>query len=213
MATVDLPDVEQRFLMRSVDWSTYQSLLAMFGERPLRITYDRGCLELMSPSKRHERLSRLLGRLVFVLTEELNVPIQSAGSTTLSQEDLDRGLEPDECFFIASESRVRGREHFELGVDPPPDLAVEVDVTRSSLNRMSIYAALGVPEVWRYDGEQFSISVLQADGTYRLQPQSLAFPRLLSDQVQQFIDGRNERDETTWIREFRSWVQKNLLPN
>src|SRR5260370_24688299 len=177
MATVSVP-TSQRLTLYGIDWRTYSRLLKMFAERPsVRLAYDRGALEIMSPLHEHESDADLLGRFVVTLTEELGLPIKAGRSTTFRRRRNQRGIEPDNSYWIQNEARVRGNRRIDLRVDPPPDLAVEVDVTSSSLDRMAIYAVLGVPEVWRLDnGRDLSFQVLQADGTYAASPQSRAFP-------------------------------------
>src|SRR5262249_44955535 len=151
---------------------------ATLGEQRVRLTYDRGTLELMTPSYRHEHYKMLLGRLLETWTEEHDIPIRSGGSTTFHREDVDRGLEPDQCYYIQHEYAVRGKEEIDLASDPPPDLAIEVDITSSVLNRLAIYAALGVPEVWRYNGIRLEVYRLGTDRTYVRSDQSLTFPSL-----------------------------------
>ena len=198
---------ENRVVLSGVTWSTYESLLADTDNRAARFTYDRGYLEMMSPSDPHERLKRLFGRIVETMTEELGIPIRSGGSTTLRTQLKDRGLEADECYYMASEPAVRGRAKLDLGVDPPPDLAIKVDISTSSLDQLSIYADLGVPEVWLYDGSVLRVHQLQSDGKYVQQPRSPSFPFLPLEEIERFLARRNETDETTWIRSFRAWVK------
>src|ERR1700674_3812031 len=131
-------------------WPTYSRLLRIFAERPgMRLTYDRGELEIMSPLLQHDDGSWFLGDMVFILTEELGLPLKRGGSTTMRRRKRKKGIEADTCYWIANAHRMAGRLRLDLRTDPPPDLAIEVDVTRSSLDRMDIYAALKVPEVWR----------------------------------------------------------------
>lgn len=197
----------QRFLLQGVSWEAYEELLRLLGEQPVRLTYDRGRLELMAPSYRHENSSRLLGRFVEVLTEEFDLDMSSAGSTTFRRQDLDRGLEADEGFYIAGEPLIRGKSEIDLQTDPPPDLAIEADITRSSLDRMSIYAALRVPEVWRYDGSTLTVHHLGADGRYRLAHRSLSFPKLPVGELTRFLDLRATQSETQIIKAFRAWAR------
>jgi Uma2 family endonuclease len=197
--------------MRNVDWPRYRAIANALGETHVRLTYDRGNLEFMTLSHGHERWSSLLGQFVEVLTEELSMPRQSGGSTTLDREDLERGLEPDRCYYLEHEAAVRDKDEIDLTVDPPPDLALEVDVSRSSLSRMSIYAAIRVPEVWRFDGEQLRVYRLPNDGRYIESAQSLHFPFLPLAEVQAFLLRRNTMDETSLIKAFRQWV-RTLIP-
>src|SRR5262249_46378599 len=149
------------------------------GERPgVRLTYDRGRLEIMSPLPEHENYHIVLAQFVRVLAAESGMRYRSFGSTTFRREDVERGLEPDDCFYLASLPRILGRRDLDLARDPPPDLALEVDITHSSLDRLAIYAALGVREVWHFDGQSITCHVLNAQGGYEQQESSLAFPFL-----------------------------------
>jgi len=150
-----------------------------------------------------------MGRMVEVTTEETETEIRSLGSTTWSREDLGKGLEPDQCYYIQNEQAVRGKAEIDLTVDPPPDLAIEVDNTSSSLNRMAIYAALGVPEVWRFDGATLTIYSL-ANGDYRPQDTSMVLPLLRHDDLLRFLQTSQTMGETSWIKTFRQWVQARL---
>src|SRR5262249_45118647 len=141
-----------RFLVEGVSWASYESLLHDFRERGARMTYDRGRLEFMMPLYPHESYGHLIGRLIEMFAFEMNIPIHGGRSTTLKRELLQHGLEPDESYWIQNEARMRGKKDLDLEADPPPDLAVEIDITSSSLPRMSIYASLSVAEVWRFDG-------------------------------------------------------------
>ncbi len=158
----------QRFVLHDIDWEGYQSLLKVLGDRPVRVTYDRGTLELMTPLPIHERYKSLFGRLIETLTEELDLDLYSFGSTTLGREVLNRGLEPDECFYISSARKIRDSKNIDLEFDPPPDLAIEIDITGNSGRRLSIYGALRIPEVWQFDGEILTVLRLQDDGSYRI---------------------------------------------
>jgi Uma2 family endonuclease len=212
MATVQAPAVPQHLRMDGIDWKTYTRLLRIFAERPgYRLTYDRGRLEIMSPVLGHDRYGRFLGRMIVALTEELRLPILSGGTTTLRRQLKRRGLEPDECFWIANEARVRGLSRLNLRRDPPPDLAVEIDTTRSSLNRMGIYAALGVPEVWRLDGTSLTFQVL-AGKSYQGATVSRTFPRVAPADLTPFLASLVTTEENEMIRQFRDWVRQNLIP-
>jgi Uma2 family endonuclease len=202
---------ESRVVLRGVGWSGYETILKLVGDRPVRLTYDRGDLELMVPSLDHERYKSLLGRLIETLTLELDLPCDAAGSTTWRKQLEDRGLEPDECYYLANAERVAGRK-IDLSVDPPPDLAIEVEISRSALNRMGIYAALRVPEVWRFDGETLRVEQLQADVTYREVVVSPSFPFLPRDEVVRWLRLAETMGQTPWLRQFREWVRDTLIP-
>lgn len=198
-------------VLYDIDWQTYTRLLRVFERRRrFRHTYDRGTLEIMSPLWQHEGPGRLLGRFVDVLTEELNLPCRLGGSLTLRRRRKRRGLEPDNCYWIANAPRLQGRQQLDLRSDPPPDLAIEIDVTRSSLDRMSIYAALGVPEVWRLSTSGLAFHILDA-GVYQVRPNSLSFASLACADLPPFLALWGQTDDTTIVRQFREWVRQQLL--
>src|SRR5208283_2221267 len=162
-------------VLHGIDWGMYTRLLRVLQGR--RLTYDRGTLEIMSPLWEHEGPAYLLGCFIDALTDELNLPRRGGRSVTLRRRRKQRGLESDNCYWLANAPRLQGKVHLDLRIDPPPDLAIEVDVTHSSINRMSIYAALGVPEVWRLVAGSLTFLILEA-GAYQVRPNSLAFPQL-----------------------------------
>jgi Uma2 family endonuclease len=196
--------------MRNIDWRQYRAIADAIGETHVRLTYDRGALEFMTLSHGHERRKELLGRLLGVLTEELDMPCQSGGSTTFNREDLKRGIEPDQCYYLEHEALVRGKEEIDLGVDPPPDLAIEIEVSRSALNRMDIYAALRVPEVWRFDGTHLHVHLLNDQGEYDEAERSRHFPFLPIAELEGFLQRRTEMDETQLVKMFRLWVRAQI---
>lgn len=202
---------ESRFVLYDVGWQGYETLLGLIGDRAIRLTYDRGSVEFMSPSQDHELYRLILGRIIDTLTEELFLPCIGAGSTTWRREDVDRGLEPDQCFYLANAGRVRGKR-IDLSVDPPPDLAIEIEISRSALDRMGIYAALGIPEVWRFDGESLRVERLQDDRTYAASEASLSFPFLPLGEIVRFLKLSESMDHGEWGRLFRGWVRDELAP-
>jgi Uma2 family endonuclease len=198
---------EQRVRLSDVPWDVYVAFCDGLSERYIRMTYDRGELEIMSVSAKHEINKSRLRRLVYALTEELAIDIASGASMTCRNEEMLRALEPDECFWIANESAVRNRDDIDLDIDPPPDLSLEIEISRSALDRMGIYGALKVPEVWRWDGETLSVHLLGARSAYRASKQSKAFPFLPLDEFASFLT-RTDLSETKLIRAFRAWVQE-----
>jgi Uma2 family endonuclease len=188
----------------------YSRLLRAFAERPgMRLTYDRGELEIMSPLLEHDDDGQFLADLVFVLTEELGLPLKRGGSTTLRRRRRRRGIEADACFWIAHAHKMAGRRRLNLSSDPPPDLVLEVDVTHSSLDRLSIYAALGVPEVWRLDGDTLTFHVLGAKAAYAAAAVSRSFPLVTPSDLLGFLQqARQAGDENAVIRQFRDWVRQ-----
>jgi Uma2 family endonuclease len=212
-ATLTTREIADRVVLRGVSWELYEKILREIGDQPLYLTYDEGDLEIMSPSRVHERWKTLIGRLLELLTLERDVPVESLGSTTFKRADLAKGLEPDECYYIQNEAAVRGRDDVDLDRDPPPDLVVEVDISRHGVDREGIYAALGVPELWKFDGSRLEAWVLGPDRAYRRQDHSRALPELAMQDLQRFLDMRRDHDETTVMRAFRDWLRASPAQN
>lgn len=204
--TATLIQSPDRVLLQNISWQTYQSLVKDFEQQPaMRLTYDQGILEIRMPLDPHESYKKLLGRLVEALTEELGVEVRSLGSRTCDREDLAQGLEPDQCYYIQNEPLVWDKEQIDLAVDPPPDLAIEVDISSSSINRLSIYADLGVPEIWRYDGQSLMMYRLE-NQQYQSCSHSAAFPLLAAADVERFLGLKKTTKENALISLFREWV-------
>ncbi len=197
-------------LLHDISWNGYETMLRELEGRHFRITYDKGVMEIMAVSHEHEFDGELLADFVRLPTMELDIPIHSGGSTTFKDETLEKGIEPDKCWWIQNERKMRGKRTFDIDVDPPPDLSIEVEVTRSALDRMSIHAALGIGEVWRSDGESIRVSVLGSNGKYRERLQSRAFPFLPMKKVQEFLKRAATVDETTLMRSFAKWVRDEI---
>ena len=198
----------QRVILRHVSWETYERLLAEHEQSSSpRFTYDGGVLEIMSPSTRHERLNRRIATLCEVIAEECNIELDNVGSNTFKREDLARGFEPDSCFYVQHAEHVRHREQIDLAVDPPPDLVIEIDISRSSLDRFPIFASIGVPEVWRYDGVRVAIFTL-AGGAYQEHETSEAFPGVTSQIITQFMEESTTLQRTVWLRRVRTWARQ-----
>ncbi len=187
-------------------------MLGIVGDRPVRLTYDRGDVELMSPSYDHERFKSLIGRLIETLTDGARhpVPRRPARRPGGSRSRTAAWSRTNATTWPTAE-RVIGRK-VDLDVDPPPDLAIEVEISRSALDRMGIYAALGVPEVWRYDGEALRVEQLQPDGTYAEVTASPSLPFLPLDEVVRWLRLADTMGQTTWLRQFREWVRDELAP-
>lgn len=213
MATVTAPPAPRQCLvMHDADWRTYSRLLRIFAERPkVRLTYDRGVLEIISPLHEHDCDTDLLARFVVVLTEELDLPIHAGGSTTLRRRRKQKGIEPDRCWWIANEAAMRGKRDFKLRRDPPPDLALETDVTSSSMDRMGIYAVLRVPEVWRLADQALTFNLLAPDGKkYAESARSRAFPVIAPADLLRFLSLSATLDDNAIVLQFRDWVRQQL---
>ncbi|MFH7029008.1 MAG: Uma2 family endonuclease [Heteroscytonema crispum UTEX LB 1556] len=209
MTSNTLIQPEEIIHLSGISWQTYETLLKELAvSRRLRLTYNRGKLEIMAPSPEHERYKEVLGRFVETLAEELEVRIDPLGSTTFKRPELS-GAEPDKCFYIKNLNAVKGKKRIDLQQDPPPDLVVEIDITSTSENRFEVYADIGVPEIWRYDGNSLSINILQ-NQEYIAVDRSLAFPNLPIPEIFNFLKQVGKQDYLDLIREFRNWVKSQI---
>lgn len=198
---------EHRIVLNHVSWDTYERLLADHIDRSVpRFTYDRGVLEIVSPSTPHEEDNRTLAMLVEVVAEELGIDVRNVGSMTFKREDLQRGFEPDSSFYIQGEERVSDRVQIDLTVDPPPDLVIEVEVANPLLDKLPIYAEMGVPEIWRLGGKRVTILRLE-DGSYTETVGSAALPLLTSDTLTRLLAESRSLKRTSWLRTVRAWVR------
>jgi tetratricopeptide (TPR) repeat protein len=197
-------------IIHNVSWEEFENILAEMGDnRSSRVAYDRGRLEIMAPLPEHEGYKEIIGDLIKDLAEELNLDYRSFGSTRWKRQKELAGVEPDNCFYIQNESLVRGRLTIDLEQDPPPDLVLEIDITSKSIDRMPIYARLGVPELWRYDKKILRIYQLQ-NGKYNETDTSLAFGTFPVKQIPSFIE-QNITASTRKLRQsFRTWVRQYL---
>ncbi len=206
--------VTQNIVLPNVSWQTYKALLADMGDhRASRLTYDQGILQIKMPSKLHEIINRLLARIVTTLTEELDLNIVDMGSTTLDREELEKGAEPDTCFYIQNADQLQGLDP-EIPENLPPDLVIEVDITSPSIRRIGVYQAPGIPEVWCYTKKQgLKIYHLQTDASnrdYVESAYSFAFPKVSAVVLNQFLLSRQTQNENTVIRAVRAWIQSRL---
>lgn len=196
---------EKRIALHHLNWFSYQQILhALPQNRAARLTYDRGTLEITMPSELHEFARELIGRFIYFLVSELGLNLKTLGSTTLDREDLNRGAEPDNAYYIQNQPLVAGRP-VDLSVDPPPDLVVEVDITHSDIDKLSLYAAMGIPEFWRYNGQDWRIYQLQT-GQYQEVDRSPTFPQVPKEQLYLFLD-QAQRDEIAAERSLRNWLR------
>ncbi|MEW6207458.1 MAG: Uma2 family endonuclease [Acidobacteriota bacterium] len=195
-----------------VPWEEYEQLLADLGEGyAVRIFYDQGRMEIMAPALPHERAKNVMHDLVVALRDEMDIEVISLGSTTLRREMSDKGAEPDDCFYVQNAEYILGLEDLNLESDPPPDIVVESDRTSSSLDKFPIYAALGVPEIWRLSKGRVQIHLLVGGG-YEQSSASRAFPFLTADALSRFLAQGLAEGERKATRAFRAWL-KELHPN
>jgi Uma2 family endonuclease len=199
---------EEIIHLSGISWNTYETLLKELRERRLRLTYNRGNLEIMSPSPEHELSKEVLGRFVETLAEESEIKIYPLGSTTFKRPELS-GAEPDKCFYITNIAAVRGKKRLDLTEDPAPDLVVEIDVTSSSHNRLQVYADLGVTEVWIYNGESLAIKQLQ-NGIYTTSQTSQFFANIPITEIASFLQQAETIDYLELVKLFRTWVRSQI---
>jgi Uma2 family endonuclease len=190
-------------LLRGISWDTYQALVVELESQPSkRLSYDNGLLEIFTPLAPHESSKRWTGRFIETLTESLDIEICSLSSCTWSRKDLGKGLEADECYYIQNEAGIRGRLDIDLAIDPPPDLAVEIDITSPSLRRIPIYRDLGIPEIWRFDGNTVMFLGLVA-GEYQEISVSVALPIVTAGILQDWLAQATTMGETSWAKAIR----------
>src|SRR4028118_1324412 len=199
----------QRVLLSGVSWQEFDAILEDLGDRRAsRVAYDNGTLEIMTPLPEHETNKELVSDLVKALVEELDIEFLTLGSTTFKNEEMDKGIEPDNCFYIQNEAAVRGKNRLDLTVDPPPDLALEIDVT--SRTHPSIYEALGVLELWRFENGKLQINVLE-EGKYIKCEHSQNFPHFpLIEMIPQYLSQCRTIGRNKTMRAFRAWVREQL---
>ena len=199
---------EERFLLSDISWGFYLAFCEEIGERPIRLSYSEGLLEIMITHAPHEFYKTMLAKLIETIILERNLPVRSGGSMTFQRSDLEKGFEPDECWWIEHEAEVRSKREFDFQRDPPPDLAIEIEISRSLVSRVGIFAAMGVKELWRHNGKRLRFCALQGDGTYQDQETSLAFPFLRPADLEPYLQITDDSDETTRIRRFRDWLRE-----
>lgn len=197
----------QRLLLHDVSWAEFEAILAELGEhRNTRIAYSNGLLEIMAPLPEHESDKEIIGDLLKALLEELDIEFLTLGSTTFKNSEMLKGIEPDQCFYIQNEAAVRGKKRLDLTVDPPPDLALEIDIT--SRTHPETYAALGVPELWRRSGDRIQIYQLR-NGTYEEGSESRLLPRwLLQTEIPKYLEQSRVEGRNKAMRAFRRWVRE-----
>ncbi|MEH1900773.1 MAG: Uma2 family endonuclease [Nostoc sp.] len=201
---------EQRTVLHNVSWETFEALLRDTSEdRGSRFAYDCGVLEIMTPLFEHENPKIQFDRLIFALAVELKIKIRSAGSTTLKRQPITKGIEPNTCYYIQNEPAIRGKEELDLRIDSAPDLAVEIDITSSSVNKFNIYAALGVGELWRYNGEVLKFYQL-VESQYIEIKVSIAFPLIYVNDMNRFIHQSKTMDEIDLVQSFSAWVRGKI---
>jgi Uma2 family endonuclease len=199
----------QRIVLRDVDWEQFEDILEELGEhRGSRLAYFKGTLEIVAPLPKHEQAKVVISYLLTALLDELDMDWESLGSTTFKRKEMQVGIEPDDCFYIQNHILMIGRERIDLSVDPPPDLALEIDVT--SKTQLSAYEALRVPEIWRYENGKLQINLLQ-DSQYVESQTSLTFSDFpVIEGISRFLEMSRTSGTRPALKAFRQWVREQL---
>ncbi len=197
----------QRAILHRIAWNQFEKILEELGEhRASRIAYYDGTLEIRMPLPEHERAKVIIGDLLKILLDELNLEWESLGSSTFKSIKMSVGIEPDDCFYIKNYAAMIGKKRLDLEIDPPPDIAIEVDLTSNT--QISAYQALGVPEIWRYQQGKLLIYILR-NGKYSESDTSLAFANLpVIEGISQFLERSNDIPISAVRREFRQWLKQ-----
>lgn len=207
-ATIQSP-AEQRIILKNVSWETYEGLLAdHLDSRVPHFTYDQGVLEIVSPSTKHEETGYALALIVAMVALELGIDVRGVGSMTYKRKELLKGFEPDGSFYIQSIPLIADKKEIDAETDPPPDLIIEVEVTSPSLQKLPIFAQMGVPEVWRYREATEDVIILRLfDGDYRTVSTSEVLPPLTSKVLTQFLGRNRSRGHIEWLRMIQAWAR------
>ena len=196
--------VERKVVLPNISWALYQDLQAAKGDSSNpRYAYDQGALEITMLSHEHEEANRALARIFETIAEELDIDYHNSGSTTFDREDLKKALEPDTCFYVQHADLMRGKPRLDPLTDPPPELVIEVDVSSSSLNKLPIYAGLGVAEIWRWRWQGVSILRLE-HGAYHQQDASVILPGVTSERLTYLLQASQQMKRKDWLREVQA---------
>ncbi|WP_427161829.1 Uma2 family endonuclease [Aliinostoc sp. HNIBRCY26] len=201
---------QTRTLLKNISWQTFKAMLTDMGnERNSRLAYDNGIVEIITPLMSHENSNRLIEGLILVLCEEFNLEVKTTGSLTLIRDDLEKGAEPDSSYYIQNEFLVREKENIDLNQDPPPDLVLEVDYSKPKIDKLSLYAAMGIPEFWRYNGTKLRIYLLTGN-QYTEVEQSPTFAPVMVRDIPRFLQESQKIGQLAAKKAFRAWVKQQI---
>jgi Uma2 family endonuclease len=197
----------QRLLLTDINWSMFENLLEELGEsRATRLSYNDGMVEIMAPLAVHEDDKSIIGNFVEIILEEFDIEFRALGSTTFKNQNMAKAVEPDECFYIEHEATIRGKARIDLTIDPPPDLAIEIDITSRTL--FDNYEKLGVPELWQYDGQTLQIHLWQ-NGQYIASKNSAIFPNIpIIDEIPRYMNESKIIGRNATMKKFRAFLQQ-----
>ena len=199
-------------LLRQVPWEMYLQVRDAEENNYMRMTYDGGALEIMSPSGKHAKVSHVISCMIYEWTMLHRIDIETGGDMTFKKETAKRGLEPDQCFWIARVAEVMGKDEIDLNIDPPPDLAIEVEVSRSLIPKLPIYQTLGIPEIWRWRRGKLEILVLFAESGYVTRQSSVSLPGFPLSLAAEFVERRRLESLMTLMRRFRQAISELPKP-
>ena len=211
MVTIQLRQLSvppgHRIILHNISWQEFEEILTELGEnRASRLAYYQGNLEIKMPLPKHEVAKVIIGDLVKIILEELEIDCECFGSTTFKRQDMNSGIEPDDSFYIKNHLQMIGKEKIDLNIDPPPDLVIEIDVT--SKTQLDAYLALAVPEVWRYENDKLQINIWQ-NGKYIESKVSPNFPNLpIAEIIPQFVEESRILGRSPTLRKFRQWIKQ-----
>src|SRR5262249_29360343 len=201
-----IPATDQLVVLHNVSWETYLRLLEDLADQSsIRVAFENGDMEIMSPTAEHEELNRTVARFLEAVAAALDLDIRSLGSTTFKRKDVTRGFEPDSCFYLQNAAAIKGKTRLDLNIDPPPDLVIEIDITSGSLNKLPIYAALGVQEIWQYrDGK---VDILLLKGASYLDAEfSSTLPFVSAKDVLYFLELSRTERHAAWMKAVHEWI-------
>jgi Uma2 family endonuclease len=206
--TYDQGTLEMYRVLHGVLPKVYRQFMDVLSEQYLRHSYDGWTLEMMTPRRDHEWIKGLVARMLEAMALALDLPIQSTGSTTLSRSKHDRGIQPDESYYVGEHVASAAGETYAPGTDPPPDLAIEIETTNPVVPRLPLYAAIGVPEIWRWTGSEMEFLRLSRGHKYEKTQHSVAFPFIAAADVTRFLQQRDPTNENAFVRGFVEWARK-----
>ena len=199
----------QQLLLQNISWEDFEEILEDLGEnRSSRISYSNGVLEIMVPLPEHEKYKEIIGDIVKILLDELEIDFESLGSTTFKNKQMTQAVEPDACFYLKNYQAVIGKDRLDLSIDPPPDLAIEIDITNRT--QLDNYLLLKVPELWRYTRKGFQLNLLEGNRYIESQT-SPNFPDIpIIELIDRYVKQAQTKGRSKAIRAFKKWLQENM---
>ncbi len=199
--------VADHMIFSNISWQQYEQLVDIFSEQHVDLTYDDGRMEMRMPLPEHERAAEIINYIIAFLAHFLDIKFDALGSTTFRSSKLHQGLEPDKCFYLHNLDTIRSKKRLDLAIDPPPDLAIEIEVSSSLIPRIPIYASLGIPELWRYDGEKLTIETLHSAGHYTAAKRSSAFPGITATKLMEWIELGKTQGHSPMLHAVEQWCK------